>query len=111
MNVVDLQQALASLGLPVAYGEFEGTPQKPAPGPPCIVYQYAFDSDVKADNVNYAGIGNYQVELYTSKKDLAREKLVQDKLTELGIPYSKSETRLQTERLYQIVYSIQLIGG
>ncbi|MNW67893.1 hypothetical protein D3C74_465610 [compost metagenome] len=51
------------------------------------------------------------MELYTTKKDLATEKKVQDKLKELGLPYSKLESWLDDEKLYQILYEIQLIGG
>lgn len=107
----DLYQSLTSLGLPVAYGEFDNTEEYPAPEPPFIVYLFAYNSDVMADNHNYAEIGNYQIELYTEKKDPAREKLVQDLLKSLHMPYSKTETRLPEERMYQVVYEIQLIGG
>lgn len=111
MTPEELATALVSTGLPVAYGEFINTEENPAPGPPFITYQFAFDSDLKADNQNYAEIGNYQVELYTDRKDPVREKLVQDKLKELRLPYEKTETWIESERLRQVVYDIQLIGG
>lgn len=106
MTQAELFQALKSLGLPVAYGAFN-----PAPPPPFITYQFAYDGDKIADNHNYVEIGNYQIELYTVNKDLAREKLIQDKLKELRIPYSKSEAWLESEKLRQVIYEIQLIGG
>ncbi|MEK4181728.1 hypothetical protein NSQ61_20005 [Aeribacillus sp. FSL K6-1121] len=106
MTQAELYQALKSIGYPVAYGSF------PSPvTPPFITYQFAYSSDMIADNHNYVDIGNFQVELYTDKKDLAAEKKVQDKLKELGLPYRKFETFLDTENLYQILYEIQLIGG
>ena len=49
------------------------------------------------------------MELYTDKKDLASEKLVEDKLKEMYLPYYKTETKLETEGMYQIVYEINLI--
>lgn len=106
MTQAELYQALKSLGMPVAYGSFS-TPVTP----PFITYQFAYSSDLIADNQNYVDISNFQVELYTAKKDLAAEKLVQDKLKELGLPYSKVETFLEEEKLYQVIYEIQLIGG
>jgi hypothetical protein len=51
------------------------------------------------------------VELYTIKKDLQSETLVQNKLKELELPYSKIETYLDTEKLYQVIYEIRLIGS
>lgn len=111
MIQAELFTALKSLGMPVAYGEFENTEKNPAPGPPFITYQFAYDSDFKADNQNYVDIGNFQIELYTLRKDPVREKLVQDKLKELRLPYSKVETYIESEKLRQVIYEIQLIGG
>ena len=105
MTQAELYQALKSLGMPVAYGSFS-TPVTP----PFITYQFAYSSDLIADNQNYVDISNFQVELYTAKKDLAAEKLVQDKLKELGLPYAKTEAWIEEEKLYQIIYEVQLIG-
>lgn len=106
LTQAELYQALKSTGMPVAYGSFSSPVS-----PPFITYQFAYSSDMIADNQNYVEISNFQVELYTDKKDLAVEKLVQDKLKELGLPYSKFEVWLDDEKLYQIIYEIQLIGG
>lgn len=111
MTLEELATALKATGYPVAYSHFVDTPQKPAPSPPFITYQETHSSDLMADNQNYVGISNVQIELYTDKKDLIAEKKVQDKLKELGLPYSKVETWIEEERLYQVVYEIQLIGG
>jgi hypothetical protein len=110
MTQPELFQALKSLGMPVAYSHFEDTQQNPAPTPPFITYQFAYSNDMLADNANYVEISNFQVELYTNKKDLAAEKKVQDKLKELGLPYSKVEAWVEEEKLFQVIYEIQLIG-
>jgi hypothetical protein len=106
MTQTELYQALKSIGYPVAYGSFSSPVT-----PPFITYQFVNSSDMIADNQNYVEISNFQVELYTAKKDLNAEKLVQDKLKELGLPYRKFETYLDEEKVYQILYEIQLIGG
>ncbi|QRG66933.1 hypothetical protein [Brevibacillus choshinensis] len=111
MTQADLYLVLESLGLPVAYGQFESTENEPAPPPPFITYQFSYSSDLIADNHNYVSIENFQIELYTAKKDLAAEKLVQDKLKELQLPYRKTEAWLDGEKLWQIIYEIQLLGG
>ncbi|WP_025849114.1 hypothetical protein [Paenibacillus ehimensis] len=110
MTQAELFQALKSLGMPVAYGGFESTPENPPP-PPFITYQFAYSGDLMADNQNYVDIGNFQVELYTTKKDPAREQIVQNKLKELRLPYSKVEAWLDDEKLRQVIYEIQLVGG
>ncbi|MED3716034.1 hypothetical protein P4518_01355 [Geobacillus thermodenitrificans] len=106
MTQAELYQALKSLGYPVAYGSFTSPVT-----PPFITYQFAYSSDMIADNHNYVDIGNFQVELYTAKKDLVAEQKVQDKLKELGLPYRKFETYLDEEKMYQILYEIQILGG
>jgi hypothetical protein len=106
MTQAELLQALKSIGYPVAYGSFSSPVT-----PPFIVYKFAYSNDMMADNINYVAIDDFQVELYTEKKDLAAEKKVQDKLKELGLPYRKFETYLDEEKVYQILYEVQLIGG
>ncbi len=105
----ELAQALESTTIPVAYREFKDTKKNPAPLPPFITYQFAYGSDFVADNQNYVDIENFQIELYTSKKDPGTEKLVQDKLKELRLPYSKVEFFLESEELIQVIYEVQLI--
>ncbi|MHB9095906.1 MAG: hypothetical protein ACYC21_14665, partial [Eubacteriales bacterium] len=104
MTQAELYTALKTLGMPVAYGEFVGTPENPAPPPPFITYQFAYSGDLFADDMNAEELSNFQVELYTATKDLAREAVVQDKLKELGLPYSKIETWLDEEKMRQVVY-------
>lgn len=111
MTQAELYQALKSIGLPVAYHHFEGTDQNPVPAPPYIVYLFSYSSDFMADNTNYAEISNFQIELYTIKKDLQSEALAQNKLKALELPYSKVETYLDTEKLYQVIYEVRLMGS
>jgi len=104
MTQAELYKELNSLGLPLAYHHFS-TPQTP----PYIVYLFSYSSDLIADNQNYKSISNFQVELYTTKKDLASEKLIEDKFKSLSIPYLKTELYLETENLFEVLYEIKLI--
>ena len=106
MTLQELFQELKNIGYPVSYGSFA------APvAPPYLIYQFAYSNDFMADGMNYLEVSNFQVELYTEYKDLEAEKKVQDKLKELKLPYMKIETYLESEKLYQVIYEIQLIGG
>lgn len=104
MTQAELYQALNEIGLPLKYYEHEEEVTTPY-----LVYLFAYSNDFMADDVNYKSIDNFQVELYTDIKDLASEKKVEDKFKELGLSYGKIEERLDTERLFQVVYTIQLI--
>lgn len=106
MTQAQLYQALQSIGLPVAYHHFAAPPN-----PPYLVYLFSYSGDLMADDQNYVEITNCQIELYTKKKDPATEKLVQDKLKELRLPYTETETFIESESLFQALFLIQIIGG
>lgn len=106
MAQAELNQMLKSIGLPVAYHSF-----KTAPDPPYLVYLFGYSGDLMADNRNYVDISNFQVELYTIKKDSIVEELVQDKFKATGLTYTKIETFIEDEGLFQVLYLFQIIGG
>ena len=103
MTQAELFQALKEIGYPVAYSHF-----KESQSPPFIVYLFSSSNDFMADGTSYYEISNFQVELYTAYKDLVAEGKVQAKLKELGLPYSKLETFIESEGLFQILYRIQI---
>lgn len=111
MTQAELFQALKAIGYPVAYSHFKETNQNPPPAPPFITYRFSDSDDLMADNRNYVEISTFFVELYTDEKDLTAEGKVQNKLKELGLPYAKSETWIDSEKLFQVLYEIQLIGA
>ena len=84
MTQKELAQRLAATGLPVAYRAF-----RTRQAPPFICYLYVYDSQFFADNEMYYSTGHYQVELYTSTKDLAAEAKVEAALD--GLCWEKSE--------------------
>lgn len=106
MTITELNQALKTIGLPVAYHHFAKPPE-----PPYLVYLFSYSNDMIADNQNYVELSNFQVELYNTKKDPVTEKRVEDKLKELELPYTKTETFIESEGLFQVLYLFQMIGG
>lgn len=106
MTITELNQALKTIGLPVAYHHFAKPPE-----PPYLVYLFSTSDDFMADNQNYVEISNFQIELYNTKKDSATEKKVEDKLKELELSYTKTEIFIESEGLYQVLYLFQVIGG
>lgn len=65
-----------------------------------------YDAQFFADDVMYYSTGHYQVELYTSSKDPAAEAKVEAALE--GLCWEKSEEYLQDEKVYQILYEIEV---
>ncbi len=104
MTLSELYTELATLGLPLAYHQHTGAPQLPF-----LVYRFDGSDDLMADNHNYAEISDITIELYSNKKDLASEKLVQDKLKELRLPYVKHEVWIDTEELFMTLYEVTIL--
>jgi hypothetical protein len=107
MTQEGLYQMLASTGYPVAYRSFRQE-RKP---PPYIVYLSDDPYYLFADNGNYAEALRFRVELYTGIKDCEAEKSVESAIAGAGIAYSKHESYIKQEQVFQISYEIQIIGG
>jgi len=98
----DLKNLLEQLGIPVAYNHFNT-----ATNPPFVVYRRDSTSNFGADNKVYKKINNYYVELYTEFKNPALEEQLESIFYENNIFYEvESETYIDTEQMYEVVYSI-----
>ncbi len=101
MDEATLFNLLKSTGLPVAYHHFTSPPS-----PPYVVYLFAYNTNFGADNKVYSGAKNFQVELYAKAKDLASEKLIENLFNANDIYWEKTETYIDSEGLYQVLYEI-----
>ena len=97
---------IEDIGLPFAYYSF---PEEQAPALPYLVFYYPDYDDLGADNINYQTIANLNIELYTSNKDFATESSVETALTNAGLYFQKSETYIESEQMYEVLYQIQLV--
>ena len=91
---------LKEMGIPYAYDHFaEGE----APDPPFLCYLLPESDNFSADGKVYHRISEVRLELYTDFKDLSSEQQV-------GIFYNKTETWIDSERLYEVLYSFDMEG-
>ncbi len=97
---------LDKVGIPVARGSFK-QPQEP----PYIVYLFSHSNNFSADSMVYLKRGSYQVELYTEEKDIALEETLEGIFDDHGLVYEKTETYLESEKLIEVIYDIQMLGG
>ncbi len=104
MTYTDIVSEMRDLGFPCAYYAFTEAQQLPY-----VLVVETHNSDLVADNYNYKGLTNLQVELYHNIKHPPSEKLIESRLKELRLPYGKTEVFIDSERLFQVVYEIQLI--
>ena len=83
-------------------------PEGQAPALPYLVYLETYSHNFVADNKVYLPGTHVQVELYTANKDDTKEGLVEACLNKLEKPWEKSETWLDDESCYQILYEIEI---
>jgi len=92
---------LKEADIPFAYDHFaEGE----SPDPPFICYLFPGSNNFSADGKVYFKANEVHIELYTDFKDLTVEQKLEAVLDEHGIFYNKSETWIESEKLYEVLY-------
>ena len=100
----ELLQMLEKMGLPFAYHHFaEGE----SPEPPFVCYLLPGSNNFSADGKVYYKINEVHIELYTDWKDLEVEQGVEAVLDEHGVFYNKSEVWIESEKLYEVLYTFE----
>ena len=103
MHLGEFKQILEQSKLPVAYSHFKTSQELPY-----IIYFVTDNEDLLADNRNYYDFINIAVELYSDDKDPSLEMKLQKLFAENEIVYRKSETVIQDENMYEVIYEIKL---
>ena len=97
----ELINILKETEIPFAYDHFaEGE----SPEPPFICYLLPGSNNFSADGRVYFKANEVHIELYTDLNDLTVEQKLEAVLDEHGIFYNKSETWIESEKLYEVLY-------
>ena len=100
----DSMQLMEEIGLPFAYDHFaEGE----SPVPPFITFLLPGSDNFAADGKVYLKINEVHIELYTDEKNPETEALVEAVLDAHEIFYDKSEVWIESEKLYEVLYSFE----
>lgn len=106
MTYSEIITMLTSIGLPFAYDHFaEGE----SPDPPFMVFLFPSSNNFGADNKVYQKINHLRVELYTGYKQPNLEIAVENVLDGYGLFYDKTEVWIDSERLYEVAYEMEVI--
>lgn len=101
----ELTALLKELGIPFAYDHFaEGE----SPDPPFLCYLLPESRNFAADGRVYHKITEVRLELYTDYKDLSLERSVESVLYAHDIFYEKSETWIESEKLYEVLFTFEM---
>ncbi len=105
MKKTDVPAMLRRLGIPFAYDHFaEGE----SPRPPFCVYLFPKSDNFAADGKAFFKQDILHVELYTDKKNISLEERVEALFDEYGLFYLKSEVWIQSEKLYEVLYQMEV---
>ena len=106
MTYKEVATMISGIGIPFAYDHFD---EGNAPDPPFICFYFAGSSDFSADNANYQKIRPLTLELYTDNKDFTLEGTVETALNNAGLVFVRSETYIDSERMYMVTFQTEII--
>ena len=101
-NLIPIMEAI---GLPYAYDHFA---KGESPAPPFLCFLRPGSDNFAADGRVYYKINEVHIELYTDEKNPETEDRIEAVLDERGIFYDKSEVWIESEQLYEVLYSFEL---
>ncbi len=100
----ELISIMEGTGLPFAYDHFaEGE----SPSPPFLCFLCTKSNNFGADGGVYFKADEVNIELYTDRKDPELEQRIETVLDEHGVFYNKTEVWIESERLYEVLYSFE----
>ena len=106
MTYSDIQSILSEIDLPFAYDHFA---ESESPDPPFMVFLFPRSDNFGADNKVYQKINVLHIELYTDAKAPDIEFQVETVLDAHEIYYDKTEVWIASERLYEVLYEMEVI--
>ena len=100
----ELVRIITEMNIPFAYDHFaEGE----SPDPPFICYLLPNSDNFSADGKVYHRLSLVHLELYTDCKDTVTEAAVETVLDAHEIFYNKTETWIESEKLYEVMYTFE----
>ena len=110
MTYEQIAEMMEEMGLPFAYHHFaEGE----SPAPPFLLFLSLGENTFSADNLAYFTRHSPRrpyadIELYTDKKQPELEEQVESVLSQHEIYYTKTETFIDSEELYEVLYEMEV---
>lgn len=106
MRYKDIDTMISLFGLPYDYYQFD---RKTKQEPPFICWMIDGIDDLYADNINYQNIARLVIEFYSDDKDFETELCIESHLKDFGMSYAKEETYLDSERMHETIYTMEVV--
>ena len=106
MTYDEIMELAAETQLPFAYDHFaEGE----SPDPPFLIFLFSGSDNFSADGQVYQKINRLRFELYTDYKQPEIELTLENVFDQHQLFYDKSEVWIAEERLYEVLYDMEVI--
>lgn len=109
MKMSEFRQLLGQFetyGIPITYYSY---PERHAPELPYAVYYFPDTRPEAADDKAWSEIPTINIEVYTREKDFLLEHTVDGILDSYGLVYTKTETYINNEHMFQVLYQMEEI--
>lgn len=80
-----------------------------APNLPYLIFYYPSSANDGADNVVWQKINHLNIELYTDNKEFGIENELEAVLTEHGFFYDKTEQFIESEKMFEVLYEMEVV--
>lgn len=105
MSTDQIKDMLSEVGLPYEYDHFTTHNWIE---PPFLVWRIPESDNFNADGIAYVKIDVLNIELYSDTKDWDNEKKIEDVLEKYGISYRKTGEYLDSEKMYEVLYEMEV---
>lgn len=105
MTAQDIYSILQSTGISFRYFKWNDNESVPIP---FGVYYFPSSSNFAADGIVYKQKLDLSVEIYTEIKDFSVERKIESVFQKNGWVWQKSETYIESERLYMVTYETEV---
>ena len=106
MTYKEIATMMDGLALPSVYFQFK---EGEAPALPYVIFYYPSRDDFLADDTQFQKITKLIIELYANEKNFEAEQLVEDMLESNGLVYTKAETYIDDEKMFETLYQTEVI--
>lgn len=104
MTLEEIVTILTATGLPVSYSN---VPIGDNPRPYIVYYQTGVNN-FPADGIVYYSAKRISIVLYSDNRDRTSEGLIENKLSEADIFWTKTEEYLEDEKVFSVNYEIEV---
>lgn len=108
MTFKQIKNMIESFGIPYVYHEWNCDVSE-LPPLPWVAFRYPDINDFYADNKNYQRITALEIELCTEEKDFELEQRIEGILESNGLTYYKVEDYIDSERMFDVKYELEVI--